>query len=192
MSSHPEDMNPHEEPPALGSFGRPGSSGLGSLAQSARGKHLKTARRIMIVIGVLMAIGQTVMFFIESGTIKDEIQKEIRHRGLTGRVTQEEIQEAEQAGWRILLFIHGATALLGVVFIVLGFMVEKSPVAITATALVLFIGKEVIFALFSPINIVSGLIVKIIFIVALVKALQAAIAFQREQRAVAAAGEYSA
>jgi hypothetical protein len=171
------------ESPELGRFGRPNSAGLGSLAQSAREKHLRTARRILIAIGVLMVLGQAAMYFLETSQIDAEIQKEIRQQGLQGQVTAEEIQEFKQESQRVLLVVHAAAMLLGAVFIVLGVLVEKSPVAITATALALFLGREVIFAVIDATNLYRGIILKVIVIVVLVKALQAATAYQREQAA---------
>ena len=64
-----------------------------------------------------------------------------------------EVRDAEETATRVLLLIHGAAIALGVVFVVLGIFVERAPVPITAIALVLFIGREIVFALFDPTNL---------------------------------------
>jgi hypothetical protein len=53
----------------------------------------------------------------------------------------------------------------------------------SVTGLVLFIGFNVILAIMEPMNLLMGWIVKIIVLVGLVKAIQSAIAYQREQQA---------
>src|SRR5947209_1741235 len=72
MSTHPDDLPPSVEPAELGSLGRPGGSGLGSLAQSARHKHIRQARRILIGVGIIIALFQTGMYFKESSDLKNE------------------------------------------------------------------------------------------------------------------------
>src|SRR5262245_49467630 len=120
-------------------------SGLGSLAQSARGKHLKQARGILIAIGILMVLGQTAMYFVETAQVKGEIQKEIRAAGPDVVIDQADVREAEETVRRALLLVHGGAIALGVVFVILGIFVERSPVALTALGLVLYLGKEAVF-----------------------------------------------
>jgi hypothetical protein len=146
---------------------------LGSLAQTARNKHLKQARTTLLIVGILMGIAQVVMYFMEIG----EVQK----------AGPQVNQEAAQL---FLLLFHGCAIAVALAFIVAAFFVERYPVPITVSALVLFLLVQAIFALADPMNLVRGIILKIIVIVALAKALQAGIAAQREQREVEAAAEY--
>src|SRR5262245_47379733 len=162
--------------------------GLGSLAQSARNKHPRQARRVLIAVGILTVLVQTGMYFVEANTIRDEIRK-VRPDLAADPAG---MAEAEETVGRILLLVHGGAVGLGVVFILLGVFVERAPVAITATALVLFIGREVIFALIDPTNLARGWLIKIIFIVRLVKARQAAVAAQQEKASAATAPEFGA
>jgi uncharacterized membrane protein (UPF0136 family) len=148
---------------------------LGSLAQSARNKHLKQAGKTLLIVGILMAIVQVGMFFIDRGQVQQ-----------AGNQVDQEIAQL------FLIAFHGSAILLALAFVVLSFFVERYPVPITVTALGLFLGLQVIFAVINPLNIVSGILVKIIVIVALVKALQAGIAAQREAREAEAAAEYGA
>jgi hypothetical protein len=163
--------------------------GLGSLAQSARSKHLNQARGILIAIGVLTVIANGVFFYLIPNMVRDEIQKEIRQAGPAVRFDPAKVKEAEDAGIRTARLVIGATLVLGIVFIVLGILVKTYPVPATALGLVLYIGSFVVFALLDPDNLKAGIIIKIIIIVGLVKSLQAAIAYQKEQRAAQAALE---
>ncbi len=186
MSAHSNDLTPNDEPSDLGSFGQPAKSGLGSLAQSARAKHIKQARRILIGVGIVIVLFQTAMYFKESTDLKNQEQKV-----MAGNIINREEVRAEVAQFeRHLLLFHGGSIAVGIALIVLGAMIQVNPVAMTATGLVLFIGLQVVFAVVNPANIAGGWIVKIIFIVGLVKALQAALAEQKEARAAAAA-EYA-
>src|SRR5262249_13877366 len=65
---------PPENPQGLGRLGQPSSQqGLGSLAQSARGQHLKQARNILIVIGILTAGANAVMMALVPQQVKQEL-----------------------------------------------------------------------------------------------------------------------
>jgi hypothetical protein len=77
--------------------------------------------------------------------------------------------------------MHGVSLALGVVFIVLGILVRKYPVPITITALVLYVGAGAIFGLIDPKSLAAGVVVKVIIILALVKSIQSALAYEREQ-----------
>jgi uncharacterized membrane protein (DUF485 family) len=82
---------------------------------------------------------------------------------------------------------------LGAVFILFGVIIHKFPVPITITSLVLYIGAIAIFAYIQIANsgkgadqaaiiaaLSEGIIFKIIIIVSFIKAIQAAISYQRE------------
>jgi magnesium-transporting ATPase (P-type) len=157
---------------------------LGSLAQSARNKHLKQARNTLLWVGILMGVVQGAFFFVEMGQVKDEIRK--------AGVAPAQAQQAETTAQIFLKLFHGSAIAVSVIFVAMSFFVQRHPVPILVTALALFIGLQVVFALADPMNIVRGAIVKIIVIVALAKALQAGIAAQREEREAQAAAEYGA
>jgi hypothetical protein len=150
---------------------------LGSLAQEARNKHLKQARTTLLVVGILIIIAHIAMYFIEMNQLPAEIQK------VNPGATPAQIKQMEALAQPILLLIYGGVIAVGGAFILLSFFVLKYPVPITATALALFIGLQVVAALIDPKNLASGWLIKIIVIVALVKALQAGIASQKEARA---------
>lgn len=156
---------------------------LGSLAQAARNKHIRRARTTLIVIGILMALGQTAMYFYERGQLRAELEKEVRRQLPGAAIDEQAMKEFEESAQRALLLIEGGVIAVAISFIVMGFFVEKYPVPITALALIMYIGLHVTFAVIDPRNIAMGLIVKIIVIVFLVRALQAGIAAQKESQA---------
>jgi hypothetical protein len=191
MSTFPNDPANRPIEPDLGRLGAPGSSGLGSLSQSARRKHLGQARGVLIAVGVLTLLVNGIFFFLAEGMVHDQIQKQVRAAGPQMAFDQAKLRELEESAVRETKLVSGATMALGAVFIVLGLAVKQYPVPATALGLILYIGAAVIFGLMDPTTLYQGIIIKVIFVVALVKALQAAIAYQKESQA-AAAGEYAA
>jgi hypothetical protein len=150
---------------------------LGSLAQSARGKHLRQARNTLLTVGILMGLLQTGMFIVDNNQTTQEIRK----------TTNDPVQRknAEMAATVFLVFFHGAAIVVAAIFVVLAFFVEKFPVPTTVIALVLFLGLQVVFAVINPLNLAAGWIIKIVVIVALVKAMQAGLAAKKDERRIA-------
>jgi hypothetical protein len=66
------------------------------------------------------------------------------------------------------------------VFIACGLLVQRHPVPVTITALALYLGSMAIFGLVNPASLASGLIIKIFIVIGLFKAVQAAIAYQKD------------
>lgn len=159
---------------------QPITSGLGSLAQSARTGQLKAARGSLIAIGVLTIVVNVIFLFMAEGKLNSEVEK-LQQQGV--QVDMAAVQQA------VLLtrIVNGTAAALGVVFIFLGMIVYRAPVMATVTGLVLYIGAAVAFGLLDPATVASGLIVKAIIVVGLFRAVQAAFAYQREQRVSGAA-----
>jgi hypothetical protein len=69
-----------------------------------------------------------------------------------------------------------------VIFIILSFFELKYPVPITVTAQELYSLLQIVFALVDPMSLARGWIIKIIVLIALVKALQAGFASEKEAR----------
>ena len=129
-----------------------------------------------------MALVQTGMYFFERGSIRDELNKLVQRQAPGARLSPAQMNDLEASAQRLLLLFHGGTIAVGLAFVVMGFFVEKYPVPITALALITFIGLNVIFAVVDVHNIYRGWILKLIFIIALSKALSAGIAAQKESQ----------
>jgi len=146
---------------------------LGSLAQSARGNQLKSARWIMIFVGVLTIAINGYVFATNDATLDQEVAQ-LKAEGF-------EIDEAELAN---ISFINkvtsGSFAATGVLFILLGLLVYQFPVPCTVTGLVLYVGAIGVGLLLNPLSVFQGIIVKILIIVGLVKSVQSAFAYTNE------------
>jgi hypothetical protein len=152
------------DPTGPGGLGNLGGSKLtlGSLAQSARTKQIKQARLILIVVGVLNILGGLVVLAVLGNV--DPLQ-----------LPNPDLIRAAKVGMAV-------TIAIGVVFIVLGMLTKRYPVPATITALVIY---TALLAL-SLINVVSDpktvatLVIPIIIEIALIRAVRAALAYQRE------------
>jgi hypothetical protein len=160
-------------------------SGLGNLAQSARGKELKSARTIMFVIGVLSVLVNLFVFIFAEGEVQKEIDQEVAKQGPGFAVDDEKAAALKSQAVGATRLISGGGVVLGLVFIACGLLVQSHPVPTTITALALYLGSTAIFALLNPGSLTAGLLIKVVIVVALFKAVQAAIAYQKD---LAAAG----
>ena len=146
---------------------------LGSLAQSARGNQLKSARWIMIFVGVLTIAINGFAFATTDGTLDREVA-ELQAQGY-------EIDEAELANLSFSnKLLTGGFAATGVLFILLGILVYQFPIPCTIAGLVLYIGAIGVGAWLNPLSVAQGLIVKIFIIVGLVKSVKSAFAYTNE------------
>jgi hypothetical protein len=149
-----------EQGGGLGSFGA-GKTTLGSLAQSARHKHINQARGVLIAIGILNLLVNGVAL---------------------GMLTNNpgNINPAELQTYQLALAIGMGE---GAVFFVLGLLTRKFPVPTTILGLTLYAADSAIWLANAQIIGIPWL--RIIIFVALVKAVQSAIAYQKELKEAA-------
>jgi hypothetical protein len=112
--------------------------------------------------------------------INNEIENEIRKLGPGMVADQQVVAQVREEALRIAYLFNGVGIALGVIFVILGMCVHLAPVPMTATSLVLYIGAAAVYGFLDPSTLVQGIIIKVIIVVALIKALQAAVAYQRE------------
>ncbi len=180
MSETPEGL------PGLSS-GKSGL-GLGSLSQSVRKQSLRNARRILIFIGAMTVLFNVFMLAQSESEVREAISAELRSQGISdAQVDHTKLEEARATALRLTRLIYAGTMGLGLVFIALGVMIYRAPVAITVTGIVLYVASNIVFALLDPTSLVRGAIIKIIIIVAMGKAISAAVAYQRSEIASASA-----
>jgi len=118
-------------------------SSLGSLAQSARKKQLKSTRGILLFIGVLTVAVNGFMFVVHD-IVDKAIKAEVQKLGPNFVVDPAKAAPIRASLIRLNQLIAGAGIALGVVFILFGVMVEKHPVPITITALTIYIAAAAI------------------------------------------------
>ena len=157
------------------------SKPLGSLAQSARGKKLNEARVLLIAVGLLTFVVNIGVFFFLPTLVRQAVDEEIKKQGAGFQVDPVLRAEAEANGVYQGRIIAGCAAFLGAVFIVFGLIVKQFPVPITILALVLYIGANVATALIDPVAVASGIIFKILITIGLVRAVQAAFAYEKQR-----------
>lgn len=156
------------------------SSSMGSLAQSARLKELNSARWALIIVGVLV-IGVNIFEMVNlRSLVREAFQKEIRNLGPGAIVDQAQLRRLEDSAVRIGTIIGAGAIVLGVVFLILGLLVRRFPVPITITGLVLFLIYQGALIVLDINNLYRGIILKVIVLVVLVKAIQAAFAYQKD------------
>jgi hypothetical protein len=153
------------------------SESLGSLAQSARSKQLKSARITLIVIGVLTIVANIAIAAMSDSQVDNEVKK-LHGQGMLVD------QKAVDAAKRETKLVCVGFAVLGVVFVVLGVFVASFPVPITILALVLYLAGFAITAVLDPTTILQGIIFKVIIIGGLARSIKAALEYERERTSV--------
>jgi hypothetical protein len=189
FTNPPDASNPYSSPTAENkpSSLPPLQTGLGSLGQEARLKNLNTARWIMIVVGIL-TIGVNVFQYVNvEKMIDQELAKELQKQGIArhqvDQVAFNQARDTAIGGVRVLCIVLIG---LGVVYIVMGMLVKQYPVPLTITGLALYIGSALVFAVIDPMTLFQGIIIKIFIVIGLVKAVQAALAYEKERRTATA------
>ena len=144
------------------------NSTLGSLAQSARSKQLRSARIILFVIAGWLFLNFVVGLL--------NIDKVIEKAG-----PFPDLDHLSKA-YNILYVIIGGLGFLALLYTLFGIFIRSYPVPITITALVLYIGLILTLLALEPRLNEIEIGLKILVIIGLSKAIQAAIAYKREEQ----------
>jgi predicted Zn finger-like uncharacterized protein len=158
---------------------------LGSLAQVARGKQLRGARILMIVLGTLVLLAGMYALFAAKTLVRNAIQAELAKRGPGFIPNPISLQQAEERGVRIVRLLAVVEMAVGAVFIALAAIIYLYPVAATVLGLVLYISMRVIVFVMRPEAMLNpfALLIMALIIIGLAKAVQSAIVYQRERDA---------
>jgi len=154
---------------------------LGGLAQSARTKRIRSARTILLFIGVMTLLLNGFLFSQAPDEVQVEIDKQIKALPADQVADPDKVAALKDEWVRTTRAIYGGGAVFGLGFIILGVLVPKHPVPCTIGGLVLYIGGYAIFGYINPPSLTQGILIKIIIVTALFKAMQAAIAHQKEE-----------
>jgi hypothetical protein len=155
-------------------------AGMGNLAQSARHGELKSARSIMLVVGVITVALNGFFFFMAESNVKEELDKEVAKLPSGTRVDQAKYAEVRDRAIAVTRMINAGGVVLGAAFLGCAAFVYRQPVPATITSLVLYLGGNAIFGFLEPATLTAGIIVKGLIVVGLFKAVQTAIAYQKE------------
>ena len=159
----------------------PGPSGLGSLAQSSRLDALKPARWILIIVGILVVGFHAFALSNAEKEVDQAIRDEVRKLGPGFVVDQAKARVIKKQLIGQVRLIYGAHVFAGIVMIMCGILVFKMPVPATLTGLIIYLAIQGFSAIVIPGSITKGIILKIFIIIGLVKAVQAAFAYSKEQ-----------
>ena len=132
-------------------------------------------------MGILTAAANGFLFYNAENEVKLAVDLEVsqgRAKGL--QFDQATIAQESAKILGVVQLIYGASIALGVVFIVLGLLVKQFPVPTTVLGLILYIGANAGYAFLNPASLMGGIIIKVIIVVGLIRAVQAAIAYQKE------------
>jgi hypothetical protein len=168
-------------------------STLGSLAQSARTKHIKHARIILMFIGFLTIFANLVVVVQIRDLVHRQVQAEVQKtRGEGMEVDEEKVKELEEATIRAAEIGCYLALGVGILFVILGLFTRTHPVSTTVLGLVIYSSLAALelisgFAAGGGVAVVVslGMIIKFIVIAVLAKAVRSAISSERERKEAA-------
>lgn len=151
------------------------------------GGHLGTARKWLLAISIITLLSGLVFYAIN----KSDMEKQLRDAeqqlaGFTPEERDARLKEAVNMTWdEVVAHDRGLVTLLlvvnvalSVIYFGLWFWAKKNAYAASLVALLLFLTVIVISAVYEPSTLYQGVLIKILFIAALVKAVTAG----REER----------
>lgn len=169
-----------------------GSGGLGNLAQAARTSHLKSARGILLFVGITSALLNIGVATMAKSIVNEGIQRELEALPPGMVVDEAKVEEIRTTAVRSTQLVSGIGAAIGVTFIILAFLVYAYPVPTTIASLVLYLGTIAGFGYHDPDTLTRHWLVKALIVAALFKAVQAALASEKPAPAEAPVGEPAA
>ncbi|HKA92141.1 MAG TPA: zinc ribbon domain-containing protein [Haliangiales bacterium] len=151
-------------------------------------KKMETARKWLVVVGLLTWVSAVIIYFMQSSQVEDEIhQVETQLRNMSPEqrdelfkqnigMTYEEALAHDRGQVKLLLVIN---IVLGVIYLGLSFVARKHALVATVIALLMFVTVIAVSAVLEPKTLYQGIFVKIGFVAALVAAVQAAVQARR-------------
>jgi hypothetical protein len=149
-------------------------SGLGNLAQSARSKQLRGVKSMLISIGLLTAVVNFMLAVTADATFARQVKK-LQDQGKI--VDPKRVDIAK----RSMQVVSIGFAILGIVYIVMGSIVETYPVPITILAFLIYLGCLAVNAVMIPLAMSWILIIKLLIAIVLAASVQTAIAYERSR-----------
>lgn len=185
----PPDEAPMAIPPARTPLGAPGAprKRLGNLAIEQHKTHLNSAKRILIVIGILTLLANGVLFFMIRNNAEKLEQEIASVQANPNMALNQALVAQHRATLLAATLLTGAFAALGIVFIVIAFFVNAYPVGATLTAFILYLLAICIGFAIDPVANAVAIIIRIIIAYYLYKGVKAGMAIQKLRAEEAAA-----
>lgn len=150
--------------------------------QSIRGK-IKSGRTTIMVCAVLFTLGTGIIYVINTSAIAAEERKILPYKG-NPEFDQAAVRNAEDqldAARGQALALTAGNGFMALTCYVLWWWAKSRPLPATLGALILFLAVQLLNAAFDPATLIQGWLVKIIILIYLAKAVDAAQKFQKLQ-----------
>ncbi len=141
------------------------------------------ARKWLFAIALLTMLTGVIFYFIQKQEVEKQIdQARIQVAGIPPDVLDERFKAATGMTWQeaidhdrgMVNMLLAVNIALGALYLVLWWWAKKKPLPAAVIALLLFITTHVINAVMQPESLAQGILVKILFTLALVRAITAA------------------
>jgi hypothetical protein len=137
-------------------------------------KELKSARTILIVVGII----QLLLGVPSLTTVREDFDKgieaEVKKEGPGYVVDQAKVDQLFEDNKALFYALGSIPTALGVFFLGMAALVFKFPVVVTLTSLIVFVLAHVASGILEPAEITHGIPLKIVFVVILSKAYKSA------------------
>ncbi len=178
------EFNPFQAPQTVGPARVQPLTPVQRAREQKHMNQIKQCRGLLVFVGVLTIALNGWQFYNSPVEAQQAVQAELAKVNLQpGQfVIPEKRLELEKFVLFFCRVVYGSLLAVGVAEILLAMIVTKYPVPATITAMTLYVLANVVILFLNPQAIASGAIFKIIILVSLGKAIQAAFAYQREVR----------
>ena len=162
-------------------------------------KNVNRGRVIILVVAVFTLLAAGISYFSGMSDVEQEIREADRaFAGMSSAERDEQMKETTGMTWqeavdqdRGRVKLQGAImAALAVIFLALWWWAQTNPFGAALSALLLYVTVTLIGAMVDPASLLQGIIIKVIIIVALVKSIQAAMAYEQERSALPQCSRY--
>jgi uncharacterized protein YjeT (DUF2065 family) len=160
---------------------------LQSLAQAARSTQLKQVRGTLLAIGILTLIVHGAMLFTVPDQVRKAAQENQAQQAKQGMVVNPADAAMTETIMHVVGYMIGSIPIaMGLLFILFGALVQYFPVPITIASLVLYSLVTLVCFITDlsggGVGSVFWVVLRIMFVIALVKAVGTAFAYQKERR----------
>jgi hypothetical protein len=143
---------------------------------------LNIAQRILFTVGILTILINLAQFGAIEAAVEQSMNAQAQKVIAQGkRIDPVKFAQIKKSAVQIGQLTAGGFVGIGVLYVVFGLILHRFPVPVTIVALSVYVGLTVIMLMIDPAHTAGRVIFRVIIIVALVKAVQAAIAYQRQR-----------